>query len=1314
MQAFSPLSFKHGSEEINAARGTASVSSPLVSLTEAVDPREDSLNPRWNAGRLIQYLQELGCDSTTIEIVAAARFSGLDWINNLSDASFGDPMSFLMDDLRITDSIRRRRILADVRALGSVKDTSPLGLDGRGSNQDLLSFGADELGLRPSDYLGRISDGAPLLPRGKNGQLLTSAQFQAYGIGIQSHASRASPLLASGINQIMLSSLAKVEDLMEFASPLDIKLDIKYGTNLYNGSDEIVKRELKKPNTRQYNGLPSCLQILSTLALKVDPINNKTTSVVLTKFLQESPCQLPGDLHERFMDMEDSVDQLSRHTGADAAGSKIMMRLVVAAADKSFEALINTPAYNDVIGTRVTAARYRYELEDDPEAYYNALSRIAEACKDMDKSSHLYQAPKRKAIMPPPFTPQPAGGVQPPAHTPKHKDPNPCFMVREGKRCLRQNCPLRHTGFTGIKCTDEQYVKTGMCSVFDKCNHRHPWDTQNGQLASKLQQSMPAKEKAFLGSLAMMMQPVDAADLHMCCGGTPAEAESNDICELQRSIGAHNWHNRPTSPTTDVASAALTMAHLSVGRHAAPKIDTLLQAAADLVVQSTIDQNSDLSDLSRDADVTDSSNSAMAPAEDDLSLTDSQSGDYAPSPMDTSEDFSSLSDGSSDCLTDSGDAASGVDSDQSDEKDEAQSGPPVPTVLNFEVPTDQICGSRGASGGTEVGATPNNSTMAMQPATSELPARTYQPQLMAPDTAAHSQRNPTILAPSANSPNVSYNATNRQLSTPSLMDILSTPGIQFAEPGTEREQVITALVNAGWTSDHATTWLNQQATAQLEMAMLIVQQAECTQEPMSMGASEMPTDSVPWVWLLLDSGTFDHLVGTGAMQYVQNIRKIKPIPVKTGGNVVWITEMGDLMLADRILINCYINPHSDMTLISTARLVKDDWEFGLTRAGLKITLPSSDVTVAFQRGNLHYIPVDLLARVHACAVAGDYDQDNYSSFTPEDQQRQFLMSMGMLCSGPDMQQSEQGSPSLSNSDLLQQPPIAESYDQVCFGTCSPEDQQLQFYLSMGATEHDCKTHHLFDPKCKICVESKMRDKSAFKGAATKERPLLTANLDCMISSQQDVNGTVTDLTMVLPDTNWIDVRPLGSKEAVATAAAFEKMKHRVEALSDPGGVTKIQRVQIDPGSEFRGAFETCAGRHNIVLTRGGVKEKSAGAYVEGAHSGLHPIASALAKTALANEDLAILLRGELRSHTGDVKLHTEKSSGLSAYEEQTNQTGISRKWRDDTPGWGWLTFGYLNKKKRRSKVWGSAVMGIFTGCMEQGHSRCSQNHTFYN
>ena len=191
----------------------------------------------------------------------------------------------------------------------------------------------------------------------------------------------------------------------------------------------------------------------------------------------------------------------------------------------------------------------------------------------------------------------------------------------------------------------------------------------------------------------------------------------------------------------------------------------------------------------------------------------------------------------------------------------------------------------------------------------------------------------------------------------------------------------------------------------------------------------------------------------------------------------------------------------------------------------------------------------------------------------------------------------------------------------------------------------------------------------------KARPMVTANLDCALVSELDINNTKTDLAMVLPDSGWAEFKALGSKESSATANAFDKMKHRVQSLTDPGGVNnyKIQRVQVDPGSEFRGDFEAACARDNIVLTRGGVGQKSAGAYVEGFIGTIHPLASAMAKNALICEDLAIMLRGELREHAAEVKLHTKKSSGFSTFEEQAKQSGVSEKWLEDT-----ATFGRLN------------------------------------
>jgi hypothetical protein len=47
-----------------------------------------------------------------------------------------------------------------------------------------------------------------------------------------------------------------------------------------------------------------------------------------------------------------------------------------------------------------------------------------------------------------------------------------------------------------------------------------------------------------------------------------------------------------------------------------------------------------------------------------------------------------------------------------------------------------------------------------------------------------------------------------------------------------------------------------------------------------------------------------------------NIREIKPYPVKTGGCVIWLTQKGDFMLKNRVLKDRFMNPHTDLSLIS--------------------------------------------------------------------------------------------------------------------------------------------------------------------------------------------------------------------------------------------------------------------------------------------------------------------------------------------------------------------------------------------------------------
>jgi len=54
-----------------------------------------------------------------------------------------------------------------------------------------------------------------------------------------------------------------------------------------------------------------------------------------------------------------------------------------------------------------------------------------------------------------------------------------CFNYRESNKCSSDKCKqsgFKHTGRSGNKCSDESYLKTGLCSKFRECSDSHPWD----------------------------------------------------------------------------------------------------------------------------------------------------------------------------------------------------------------------------------------------------------------------------------------------------------------------------------------------------------------------------------------------------------------------------------------------------------------------------------------------------------------------------------------------------------------------------------------------------------------------------------------------------------------------------------------------------------------------------------------------------------------------------------------------------------------------------------------------------------------------
>ena len=191
---------KHGSEErfdVGSGRRAPSPNRSTAS-TQVATPGELVLHPTWDNNRLSAYLAFVGCEEDTVAVVRNMGYTGTNWIANLTDLRLGDPQDFL-DDLLVTDRLRRRKLLQDVLRLEtSVKSPSPVS---PGSEQSVVMGGVS---FRMSDILGRLTDGIPSIPRGSDGDILSAKQFQLYSVGLASHVARFSHTIASGIETVAL------------------------------------------------------------------------------------------------------------------------------------------------------------------------------------------------------------------------------------------------------------------------------------------------------------------------------------------------------------------------------------------------------------------------------------------------------------------------------------------------------------------------------------------------------------------------------------------------------------------------------------------------------------------------------------------------------------------------------------------------------------------------------------------------------------------------------------------------------------------------------------------------------------------------------------------------------------------------------------------------------------------------------------------------------------------------------------------------------------------------------------------------------
>ena len=212
----------------------------------------------------------------------------------------------------------------------------------------------------------------------------------------------------------------------------------------------------------------------------------------------------------------------------------------------------------------------------------------------------------------------------------------------------------------------------------------------------------------------------------------------------------------------------------------------------------------------------------------------------------------------------------------------------------------------------------------------------------------------------------------------------------------------------------------------------------------------------PYVMLMIDGGTFRHMIGSNALQYMTNVCKVKPYPLKTAGGIVWLNEVADLAVSSHVFKQCMVNPNINTSLLSQGIMTMEEgWEFTHAKrvGGLRITDPAGQVDLAHSKGVLSYLPSYLLG-----PEFGEKECP-YSCMTDSETAQQW-------CLMQDEQDEDSDCDDSKATTVMLQDPAAftvrvDNLDEIC---------------RLTIEEHILKVHSTTPKhgKCKACLMGKVR------------------------------------------------------------------------------------------------------------------------------------------------------------------------------------------------------------------------------------------------
>ena len=243
----------------------------------------------------------------------------------------------------------------------------------------------------------------------------------------------------------------------------------------------------------------------------------------------------------------------------------------------------------------------------------------------------------------------------------------------------------------------------------------------------------------------------------------------------------------------------------------------------------------------------------------------------------------------------------------------------------------------------------------------------------------------------------------------------------------------------------------------------------------------------------------------------------------------------------------------------------------------------------------------------------------------------------------------------------------------------------------------CLDGHPYDPDCEVCNRAYMRNKPAMrsKGSTKKGNTFLRllegANTDVLKFNDKDVDGNIGTSGIILPGTAFGEVENLTNMRAFTKEQKWQKMAHRIQSQTDPGGKAgyKIERMHSDQGKENEGEHREAMDEGNIVNTKGHRDYHTAGSSIEGYFNRLQVKAAAIGVGGLGDNEhlLKQTMGGRIKHSCLLLKFKPttkdQKEQDISPIQEQYHMLCQGDKPKLTL---GDLVIGFIAKDERPSKL----------------------------